>query len=150
MSAYCPSRPSPMNLGFFLILLVVVGLVLVVLAGALGEAPASQHTLDVQVPALVDAPLTQHAALSHLGQWNATNIQGRMRNGLCHPIYTYLCPEVEQIKLLCHVHDDLWVGLIIGTADPKGEVIITGYAAPWRYWSAANRRDNCVLTGGGY
>jgi hypothetical protein len=101
----------------------------------------------VAVGVLLGAPLTLHAQNSHIAQWNATTIKQAMEQGICKPILKFVCPPVQQIKVVCQLFPgiDLWGGLIIGTAEPSNPVIMTGYAARWSYWQNTFVRDSCVL-----
>jgi hypothetical protein len=125
MTALAIARPSPSGLLAWLLLAAVVG-----------------------VGILLGAPLTRHAADSHLAQWNATSISQVMRAGTCKPIQVWVCAPAKQIKALCQMKPgvDLWLGLVVGTADPANLAVITGYAARWSYWAGTLTRDGCLPT----
>jgi hypothetical protein len=87
------------------------------------------------LPALRDIPFTNHAKDGHVDQaWNATIISARISSRRCTPIVAYAC--TRQTFVMCPVGsnlDDLWMGLIIGTANGE-PAVVTGYAAPRSYW----------------
>jgi hypothetical protein len=123
----------------FLIPLVIVALVIYVILG-----PAVTQIVG-EIAA--ELPLTQHAANSHIGEYNAVTISALMKSGACKPIQVWLCDKVKQWKAVCPLFPgiDLWAGLIVGTADPENPVVVTGYAARWAYWQGSFVRDSCVL-----
>ena len=95
------------------------------------------------MPALRDIPFTNHARDGHNGQaWTATGISARLSSRSCSPILAYSCSQTTIV--LCPVGpdlDDLWTGLIIGTATGQ-PTVVTGYAAPWSYWE--KRVSRCL------
>lgn len=95
------------------------------------------------IPALGELELTQHAAQGRENTAiDAAYIQTKIDNGGCKKVRTYVCPEHNQIKVICKFSGDLWGGLIVGTASSP-PVVITGYLAPLSYWENSAIRDRC-------
>ena len=95
------------------------------------------------IPALGELELTQHAARGRENTAiDAAYIQAKIDGGGCRKVRTYICPDHNQIKVLCRLDGDLWGGLIIGTAS-NPPVVITGYLAPLSYWENSAARDRC-------
>src|SRR5271157_968631 len=86
------------------------------------------------LPRLGEIPWTQHAQNSHTGEWNVTNILPRIEQKGCFPIVIYSCPRRESVIYTCPATpgSNLWIGLIIGTANDQ-PVVVTGFAAK-AYW----------------
>lgn len=87
-------------------------------------------------PMIGNLPLTKHAQTAHEGQlYSAAKIVARRSARSCQPIESYSCKQT--IVVMCPVGPDpnqLWMGLVIGTANPAGPCVVTGYAAPSWYW----------------
>jgi molybdopterin/thiamine biosynthesis adenylyltransferase len=101
---------------------------LIVYAAVIAMAPVID---DLQA-----IPMTQHALQQHQGQlYDAAAITARMNAHTCSPIESYTCKDT--VVMMCPVGPNpngLWIGLVIGTANPAGPQIVTGYAAPASYW----------------
>lgn len=101
----------------------------------------------VTVGSLSSLPMTQHAAQGRTGtNMDAETIRQMIDNRACKPIEVYVCPPVNQSKLMCYLKpsadDELWAGVIVGINPPHR--IITGYVAPYfAYWVPSNARDGC-------
>lgn len=106
--------------------------------------------LAVAIGSLSTLPMTQHAAQGRAGTtMDAEAIRRMIDKRACKPIEVYVCPPVNQSKMMCYLKpsgdgDELWAGVIVGIDIPHP--IITGYVAPYfGYWIAANERDGCYL-----
>ena len=102
----------------------------------------------VAVGMLSTLPMTRHASQGRVGtSMDAETIRRMIDNRECKPIEVYVCPPVNQSKLMCYLKpadngDELWAGVIVGINPPHP--IITGYVAPYfAYWVGANERDGC-------
>jgi hypothetical protein len=94
------------------------------------------------MPALRDIPFTQHAVDEHAGQqWDATLISARLSSRSCKPILAFSCKQTTIVMCPVGDPDDLWTGLVIGTAT-GAPAIVTGYAAPASYWF--KRTSGCL------
>ena len=101
----------------------------------------------VAVGSLSSLPMTNHAAQGRAGTtMDAEAIRQMIDKRACKPIEVYVCPPVNQSKLMCFLKfsgdDKLWAGVLVGINPPNR--IITGYIAPYlEYWMPANERDGC-------
>lgn len=106
--------------------------------------------LSVMIGSLSNLPMTRHASQGRAGtNMDAETIRQMIDKRACKPIEVYVCPPVNQSKLLCYLKpsesgDELWAGVIVGIDIPHP--IITGYVAPYfEYWVGANKRDGCYM-----
>jgi hypothetical protein len=103
--------------------------------------------LAVAVGTLSTLPMTNHAAQGRAGTtMDAEAIRQMIDRRACKPIEVYVCPPVNQSKLMCFLKfsgsDELWAGVLVGINPPHP--IITGYIAPYlEYWMPSNERDGC-------
>lgn len=103
---------------------------------------------SIVVGSLGSLPMTRHAAQGRAGTtMDAEEIRQMIDKRACKPIEVYVCPPVNQSKLMCYLKpssagDELWAGVIVGIDTPHP--IITGFVAPYfEYWIPANYRDGC-------
>lgn len=134
-----------------LVCLAAIGLLLISVSKAM-PSPASPNILprlpDIGIGStggFESIPLSGHALDGHLiERWNARNLP-RVMN-VCFPRLVFYCPDGEnspQLRVFCPVGGDLWAGLIIGLKDPRGPMVVTGFAARSNYWAPKLVQDSC-------
>jgi hypothetical protein len=94
--------------------------------------------------ALGAIPLTTHAANGHTMTWNATNIKQVIQNIGCRQTQYFMCPMIQQARMLCVLPDGKAGQLIFGLRGKP--MIVTGYSYNTiAVWQNVNRADGCIM-----
>lgn len=121
--------------------LVSITLLLVLAAIALAVGVLPQAPEAPAIPAfpdrLADLPLTQHAQNTHtIDHYNALNMPEMFDQGKCRSYTIAYCPKDQAYHVVCEVHKDFYVGIIVGMAFPDNPVIVTAYPGELAYWKS--------------